>query len=174
MKKRAKTETGTDGCAATWSGLSKVLGVSVSKISKLRRTDKDAPAKKSVSLWREFLLTKELVAQENPAGMDYGKMKLLLLEARTGKEQAERKLKEMKIERESDDYVLASDAVGAINRVLEPLAKLLDGVPKAWSVRVNPNDPDHAEPVLREMVEDLKANLQAGRGEKITKRKGVK
>ena len=106
--------------------------------------------------------------------MDYGKMKLLLLEARTGKEQAERKLKEMKIERESDDYVLASDAVGAINRVLEPLAKLLDGVPKSWSVRVNPNDPDHAEPVLREMVEDLKANLQAGRGEKITKRKGVK
>jgi len=47
-------------------------------------------------------------------------------------------------------------------------------LPKAWSGQVNPTDPDHAEHMLREMIFDVKTQMQAKRGENISKRKGVK
>ena len=65
----------------------------------------------------------------------------------------------------------AEDAVG---RVLEPLASLLENVPKSYAMNCNPADPDHAEEMLREMVQDIKKQIQATRGKGIKKRKGVK
>ena len=65
-------------------------------------------------------------------------------------------------------------AQAAITRVLEPVNRLLDGIPKSYAMRVNPQDADFAEEMLREMVQEIKGQVSDARGKKISKRKGVK
>ena len=66
------------------------------------------------------------------------------------------------------------EAKELVSRNLEPVNRLLDGIPKKYAMRINPSDADHAEVELREMLIDLKEQLVASRGAKISKRKGVK
>jgi hypothetical protein len=179
-----KKQTATEKELKSWVELAKQLNLSRPNLFKHRKKP-GAPKTKHLGAWQKFLadvqienghftLSETTLPETLPAGLDLGKLKLALLEARAGRERAERILKEMKVQRESDDWVLVSDAKESLNRILEPLSKLLTGLPKAWATRVNPADPDHAELILREAVDDLKTELQAGRGAKITKRKGVK
>ena len=179
-----KKQTLAENELTSWVELAKRLNISRTVLTKHRKKP-GAPKKKDLGAWQKFLaeleienghftLSKTTLPTTLPNGLDLGKLKLALLEARAGRERAERILKEMKVQRESDDWVLVSQAKESLNRILEPLSKLLTGLPKAWATRVNPADPDHAELILREAVDDLKTELQAGRGAKITKRKGVK
>jgi len=83
-------------------------------------------------------------------------------------------LKELKLERETANWVPMEAAQDAVVRVLEPINRLLEGIPKAYAMRVNPSDADYAEEMLREMVHEIKTQISQARGRKISKRKGVK
>tara|TARA_Y100000593_G_C4218678_1_gene290634 strand:- start:507 stop:932 length:426 start_codon:yes stop_codon:yes gene_type:complete len=135
-----------------------------------------APTDLDLEAWREFLSIGNL-AQSNGKALTPEKIAQLkgrLLAERTAREKVERKLKELKLEREEGGWVPMDVAQETIRRVLEPVNRLLDSIPKAYSMRVNPTDSDHAEFMLREMVQELKGQISQDRGKKISKRKGVK
>jgi hypothetical protein len=130
----------------------------------------------SLEAWREFVSVAEMTTDNGRAitPQEVGQLKARLLSERTKREEIERKLKELKLEREEGGWIPYEEAESAITRVLEPVNRLLDGIPKRYSMRVNPADSDHAEEMLREMVGELKEQIFTSRGKKISKRKGVK
>ena len=161
--------------AKTVGELQALLGLTRSQYYKLKNKD-GHPEGLDLEEWREFIS----LAQVGAAGSrhitpaELSQLKGRLLAERTARETIERKLKELKLEREAGGWIPFAEAEEAITRVLEPLNRLLDGIPKKYAMRVNPADSDHAEIMLREMVVDIKEQVIATRGQKISKRKGVK
>lgn len=158
----------------TISALIKELGIPRSVFYRIRKFDR-APSGRNVEEWRKFYAEHQAFrggAKLSPEEILH--LKGRLLEERTKRETAERKLKEIRLLRETEGWVSMEAAEEAIARILEPVNRLLEGIPKAFAARVNPADPDYAEEMLREMVDDLKGQVQATRGKKISKRKGVK
>ena len=138
--------------------------------------DPKSPKGNNLDEWRSFLSTKVLkpISSKRFSPDEITQLKAKLLKERAGREEIERKLKEIKLEREEQGFIPLSEAKQAITRVLEPLSRLLEGIPKKYSLRINPSDPDHSEEMLREMVRDIKGQIQLERGDKISKRKGTK
>ena len=160
--------------ARTITELVELLGIPRSVFYRIRKFE-GAPEGKNVEAWRRFYT--EHKAHGNSAKLSPDEilnLKGRLLEERTKRETAERKLKEIRLRRESEGWVPYEAAEEAVARVLEPVNRLLEGIPKAYASRVNPGDPDFAEEMLREIVDDLKTQVQANRGKRIAKRKGVK
>ena len=87
-------------------------------------------------------------------------MRLKLLRAQVGKEEAIRKLKELELERQSQNLVPMAEAREAIRRVLEPLREMLDGMPKAFAIEANPADPQMAEEAAREALDNVYRMIQ--------------
>lgn len=159
----------------TWKALADRLEISPVTLWDWRKHD-GCPKGRDVEEWEAFKLRKDSIG--NGKGKftleEIADLKGSLLAERTKREKAERKLKELQLEREAEGWVPYEEAELAVARILEPLSSLLDNCPKAYAMRMNPKDADHAEEMLREMVEDFKRQIVAGRGKKITKRKGVK
>lgn len=155
--------------------LIKKLGIS-KRLFYLHAKGEGSPNDNDLQSWREFLATKikRPISTDRISADDLNQWKGKLLRERAGREEVERKLKEIKLEREEKGFVPFEEARQAITRVLEPLSRVLDGVPKKYALRVNPSDPDHAEEMLREIIEEIKRQVQDERGKKISKRKGVK
>ena len=92
-----------------------------------------------------------------------------LLKEQTLRQRAERKLKEIQLAKEEQGWVPMSTAQSAIKRTLEPLHRLLLNFPKRYAEQVDPNNPQSAEEKLRDCINDLIRQLQAQRGEALTK-----
>ena len=152
-----------------------MLGIPRTKYYKLKK-ETGAPDNLALDDWREFISRhrfEQIETEEmTPEKMTYLRGRLLAEKAQ--REKIERQLKELRLEREVGGFVPFTEAMDAVTRVLEPINRLLDGIPKAYSMRINPTDSDFAEEMLREMVRDLKRQISLSRGEKISKRKGVK
>ena len=159
----------------TWKALAAKLGVSPVTLWSWRK-QKGAPSSRDPEEWEAFKL--ELQALGNGRGKfsleQIADLKGSLLSEKTKREKAERRLKELQLQREEQGWVPFEEAESAIARILDPLSSLLENCPKAYAMRMNPSDPDHAEEMLREMAEDFKRQIQATRGKKISKKKGVK
>ena len=151
------------------------LAISSSEFYRLAKFP-NAPSGNDLKEWQSFLATarKSATSSDRISPDEINQLKAKLLKERAGKEEIERKLKEIKLDREEKGFVPMEEAKQAITRVLEPIARLFSAIPKKYSLRMNPSDPDHAEQMLREMVEEIKGQIQADRGKKISKRKGVK
>ena len=165
--------TSSDKFAKSITDLIGLLDIGRSQFYKFKKRS-DAPTDLNISEWRNFITTSKLSSGENFSPEEIIQLKAKLLSERAGREEIERKLKEIKLDREEKGFVPFEEARQAITRVLEPLSRVLDGVPKKYALRVNPSDPDHAEEMLREVIEEIKRQVQDERGKKITKRKGIK
>ena len=150
-----------------------LLGIARSHFYRIKKKD-DAPKGLIISEWKDYLIKIEVGGVKEITSEEMIQLKAKLLKERAGREEIERKLKQLKLEREEKGYVPMEEAKQAITRVLEPIARLFSSIPKKYSLRMNPSDPDHAEQMLREMVEEVKRQIQSERGIKITKRKGTK
>jgi len=159
----------------TISDLCSAIGISKPTFYEWKK-DPAAPTSRSVEEWREYRLKKQTIG--NGSGKftveELTDLKGQLLAERTLRETAERKLKEIQLRRQEEGWVPMETAMDTLKRILEPLSRMLDVLPKAWGAQVNPSDPDHAESMLREMVHDVKSQMHSKRGENISKRKGVK
>lgn len=141
------------------------------------RKDENAPKTRNYEEWNAYKIKRQTLGKESGRKYSTGQLADLkgkLLAEKTLRETAERKLKEIQLRREQEGWVPLADAQSHITRVLEPLSRLLDSTPRAYAMRMNPADPEHAETILREMVRDIKTQLQSERGESIHKRKGTK
>lgn len=138
--------------------------------------DPRAPKGNDLETWRNYLEQKmdRPVSSDHISPEEINQLKAKLLKERTGRESVERKLKEMRFEREAQGFIPFEEAKQVITRVLEPISRILEGIPKKYALRVNPTDPDHAEEMLREMVQEVKSQVQESRAPKISKRKGIK
>ena len=163
------------GPALTWKALAAELGVSAVTLWDWRK-DPAAPEGRDANNWRAYQTRRESIGHATGkfTAEEIADLKGSLLSEKTKREKAERRLKELQLEREEKGWVPFEEAEQAVSRVLEPLASLLENCPKSYSMRVNPTDPSHAEEMLREMVADFKKQIAATRGTRITKRKGIK
>jgi hypothetical protein len=161
--------------AETVGELQGLLGLERNKYQKLKKLE-GSPTDLNLEAWREFVSVAEMTTNNGRmiTPKEVGQLKARLLSERTKREEIERKLKELRLEREEGGWIPYEEAEAAITRVLEPVNRLLDGIPKRYSMRVNPADSDHAEEMMREMVVELKEQIFTSRGKKISKRKGVK
>ena len=96
------------------------------------------------------------------------KLRLQLLRAQVGKEEANRKLRELELERQTENLVPMAEAKEAIRKVLEPLRSLLDALPKAVAIQANPSDPVLAEEAIRDGLHKVYEMMQEHR-EKLEK-----
>jgi len=142
----------------SWVALAKHLGITRKTVWDLR-DNHGAPQTMDVEAWQEFLQDR---ADERPhhTNEDHQSdatrdMRFKLLRAQAGKEEAQRKLKELELERAAAGLVPMSEAKAVIRRVLSPLRALLDAHPKACAVQANPTDPQQAEEAVRESLQKV-------------------
>ena len=165
----------TTGKPLTWKDLATDLGVSPVTLWEWRK-DKAAPSGRDVDDWKRYQKNREAIGRAigKFTAEEIADLKGSLLSEKTKREKAERRLKELQLEREEKGWVPYEDAEIAVCRILEPLASLLENCPKSYAMRINPDKPNYAEEMLREMVVDFKKQIAATRGTRISKRKGVK
>ena len=145
------------------SDLAKALGITSKTIYHLRAKHK-GPLSTDPAEWAEYLERRALetgVSQSIALGpKDYQKLRLKLLRAQVGKEEANRKLKELELERQSQNLVPMAEAKEAIRKVLVPLRELLEGMPKAFAIQANPTDPQMAEQAAKEALDNVFGMIQ--------------
>ena len=145
------------------SDLAKALGITSKTIYHLRAKHK-GPLSTDPAEWAEYLERRALetgVSQSIALGpKDYQKLRLKLLRAQVGKEEAIRKLKELELERQSQNLVPMAEAKEAIRKVLVPLRELLEGMPKAFAIQANPTDPQMAEQAAKEALDNVFGMIQ--------------
>jgi len=152
----------------SWVALAKLLGVTRKTVWDLR-DHHDGPQTMDVEAWREFLQQR---ADEAPHHMNQDHqseatkdLRLKLLRAQAGKEEATRKLKELELERAEAGLVPMAEAKATIRRVLAPLRALLDAMPKACAVQASPTDPQQAEEAMREHLKKVYDMMQKAKKE---------
>ena len=145
------------------SDLAKALGITSKTIYHLRAKHK-GPLSTDPAEWAEYLEQRALetgASQSIELGTkDYQKLRLKLLRAQVGKEEAIRKLKELELERQSQNLVPMAEAKEAIRKVLVPLRELLEGMPKAFAIQANPTDPQMAEQAAKEALDNVFGMIQ--------------
>lgn len=148
----------------TWKQLAQELLISSVTLWEWRK-DSSAPKSKNLEEWKAWKEQKELTGKGSGkfTAEEIANLKGSLLSEKTKREKAERKLKELQLEREEKGWVPFEEAEKALTKILEPLSSLLDNCPKAYALRMNPNEPEHAEEMLEEMVQDIKKQIQATR-----------
>ena len=134
------------------SDLAKALNLTTKSIYYMR-ANHGAPLSTDPEEWKNFLGRRAIEKGLPRAGRQNSevdhKLRLKLLRARVGKEEANRKLRELELERQTENLVPMAEAKEAIRKVLEPLRHLLDALPKAAALQANPNHPVLAEEAIR-------------------------
>jgi len=140
------------------SDLAKTLGMTTKTIYYLR-ANHGAPLSTDPAEWKKYLEQRATETGSDKllasAPQEYRELRLRLLRAQAGKEEAVRKIRELELERQANNLVPMAEAKKAIRRVLEPLRNLLDAMPKAVAVQANPVDPILAEEAIRDELDKV-------------------
>ena len=135
------------------SDLAKVLKITTKSIYYLR-ANHGAPLSTDPAEWERFLERRAMETgysrSTRPESKTNQKLRLQLLRAQVGKEEANRKLRELELERQTENLVPMAEAKEAIRKVLRALRPLLDSLPKLAAQDANPSNPEMAEEALRE------------------------
>ena len=138
--------------AKSWTALAKAVGVSRKTIWHLRDHE-GGPATLQIEPWQKFLEERanqnENHSNAENAAEEIKAIRVKLLRAQAGKEEAIRKLRELELERVKEGLVPISEAKQVIRQTLGPLRGLLDSLPKAVAVQANPVEPELAEEAVR-------------------------
>jgi hypothetical protein len=158
-KKRAsKKATTKKAKAMTITDLAAALSITRKTIHHLRNTA-DAPASTDFDEWKAFLEARAadlpVAGNEQHQSEDMATLRKRLLRAQAGKEEANRRLKELQLEQTELGLVPMGEAKAAIRRTLGPLRELLDTLPKAVALQANPAEPVHAEEAVREGLDRI-------------------
>ena len=156
----------------TFGALAKILGVKPETISRWRKV-KGAPKGKSLKEWKDFARSREAINKQGSGkvligGVSFTAQDVIDLKANLVKEQGEgqairNQLNTLELRQKSEGLVPMSEAHAAIRKVLEPLRRLLDSMPKAVAVRANPADPELAEEALREGLDQVFKLMEQGK-----------
>ena len=140
------------------SDLARALNLTTKSIYYMR-ANHGAPLSTDPEEWRNFLQRRALVKGRPGAGVQCSaidsNLRLQLLRAQVGKEEAVQKLRELELKHKRADLVPMAAAEEAICKVLRVLRPLLDSLPKLAAQDANPSNPEMAEEALREGLEKV-------------------
>lgn len=148
----------------TWKQIAEALGVTQQTLSKWRNNKDDCPETRDLEAWR--LWTANLAnSQERGGGRiaingreytaaDIADLKAKLIAAQERRENAMAQIRELELQQKRDNLVPESDAVEALIKLLTPLRRLLDALPRQVAAQANPKNPNIAELAIRNGLDD--------------------
>lgn len=148
----------------TWKALASEIGCTPETLSKWRREHRDTvPAQKDVAAWKEWLATHKSEGKGSGRialdGKTYTKQDLIDLKGKLTGEQARREkamanLRELEYEMKASSLVPESELKETLSKLLVPLRRLLDTLPRQVASQANPENPQIAELACRNYLDD--------------------
>jgi|TARA_S200002703_G_scaffold18809_1_gene15365 transcriptional regulator with XRE-family HTH domain len=148
----------------TWKELSEKLGVTPVTMSKWRSNDSTCPRdSKKLEDWKKWLQKKELsgkgsgrvaVDGREYSASDIQDLKAKLIAAQERRENAMAQIREIELQQKRDNLIPESEATEKLIKLLTPLRRLLDALPRQISAQANPSNPNIAELAIRNGLDD--------------------
>ena len=85
---------------------------------------------------------------------DIQDLKAKLIQAQERKEQAIAQMRELELSQKKGELIPATEATEAVLKILTPLRRLLDALPKLVAPHANPNNSHVAERAVRQVLDE--------------------
>lgn len=150
--------------AKTWKQIAEQIGVTAQTLSRWRKQNDTCPKTKDLEAWK--LWTQDRAnAQEQGAGRiavegkeytaaDIADLKAKLIAAQERRENAMAQIRELELSQKRENLIPESEATETLIKLLTPLRRLLDALPRQVASQANPADPNIAELAIRNGLDD--------------------
>ena len=148
----------------TWQQIAQSVGVTPQTLSKWRKIHTDCPKEKDLEAW--LLWSAQYASNQEKGGgriavngreytaADIADLKAKLIAAQERRENAMAQIRELELQQKRDNLVPESDATEALIKLLTPLRRLLDALPRQVAAQANPKNPNIAELAIRNGLDD--------------------
>ncbi len=148
----------------TWKQIAEALGVTQPTLSKWRRESDNCPQTKDLEAWKLWAADRAM-SQEQGAGRiavsgreytaaDIADLKAKLIAAQERRENAMGQIRELELAQKRDNLIPESEAAEALIKLLTPLRRLLDALPRQVAAQANPANPNIAELAVRNGLDE--------------------
>lgn len=148
----------------TWKALSKEIGVTPETLSRWRRENSDCPKTKDLEAWKLWSTSRSnsqfqgggriSVDGREYTSEDIADLKAKLIAAQERRENAIAQIRELELAEKKDNLIPESAAAENLIKLLTPLRRLLDALPRQISAQANPANPSIAELAIRSGLDD--------------------
>jgi transposase-like protein len=150
--------------AKTWKEIAERIGVTPQTLCKWRKQSQDCPAEKDIEAW-EVWVTTRANAQEQGGGRiaidgreytaaDIADLKAKLIAAQERRETAMAQIRELELQQKRDNLIPESEATEKLIKLLTPLRRLIDSLPRQVAAQANPSNPNIAELAIRNGIDE--------------------
>jgi transposase-like protein len=148
----------------TWKKVAEAIGVTPQTLSKWRRESDDCPQTKDLEAW-DLWSANRANSQERGGGRiaiegreytaaDIADLKAKLIAAQERRENAMAQIREIELAQKRDNLIPESEATETLIKLLTPLRRLLDALPRQVASQANPANPNIAELAIRNGLDD--------------------
>jgi len=148
----------------TWSALGKALGLTVNTL-RAWRSESDSPKTKDLDTWKQWIAANKTSGEGKGSGRitvdgetfsaeDIRKFKAQYQKAIAIKEEFNGKIRELEYRQKVDSLIPEAEAAEKMIKVLTPLRRLLDSLPRQVAAIANPAEPQVAELAIRNFLDD--------------------
>lgn len=148
----------------TWKSLAESLQVTPQTLSKWRKEEGDCPESKDEEAWTQWLLERSQnqskgggrisVGGKEYTAADIQDLKAKLIAAQERRENAMAQIRELELQQKKDNLIPETEAIETVIKVLTPLRRLLDGLPRQVAASANPQNPGIAELAIRNGIDE--------------------
>jgi len=150
--------------AKTWKEIAERIGVTPETLSRWRKENDDTPKTKDLEAW-ELWTASRANAQDKGAGRiavsgreytaaDIADLKAKLIAAQERRENAMGQIRELELAQKRDNLIPESEATETLIKLLTPLRRLLDALPRQVAAQANPANPNIAELAIRSGLDE--------------------
>jgi len=148
----------------TWKQIAEKLDVTPQTLSRWRKENDNCPKAKDLEAWKLWVAQRS-IDQEKGGGrisvdgreytaQDIYDLKARLIAAQERRENAMAQIRELELQRMRDNLIPESEAAEALVKLLTPLRRLLDGLPRQIAAQANPQNPAIAELAIRNGLDE--------------------
>lgn len=148
----------------TWKNIAQLVGVTPQTLSKWRRIHDNCPKVKDIEAWKlwcaQYANTQEkgggriAVDGREYTASDIADLKAKLIAAQERRENAMAQIRELELQQKKENLVPESEAAELMIKLLTPLRRLLDALPRQIAAQANPANPNIAELAVRNGLDD--------------------
>lgn len=150
--------------AKTWKEIAEEIGVTPETLSRWRKENGDTPKTKDIEAWTLWTASRAN-AQEKGGGRiaidgreytaaDIADLKAKLIAAQERRENAMAQIRELELQQKRDNLIPESEATEKLIRLLTPLRRLIDALPRQVAAQANPSNPNIAELAIRNGIDE--------------------
>jgi transposase-like protein len=150
--------------AKTWKEIAENIGVTPETLSRWRKEEDDTPKTKDLEAWTLWTASRSN-AQEQGGGRiavsgreytaaDIADLKAKLIAAQERRENAMGQIRELELAQKRDNLIPESEATETLIKLLTPLRRLLDALPRQVAAQANPANPNIAELAIRNGLDE--------------------